>query len=259
MNPRHFGLKKLKLRLFENKDGTENRFPLGAPNNFFAMILEGHAHFTASGKTVDLAPLELLYIPKGVAYTSSWYGAPACRFYSLAFQFESHAENARFALQKLPLSVLSDIDISREDLDAVMCENADTWGVLALFYRLYGKTAPLLRPAKAPILTEGMRRVLDLMEGDPAGEFDVPALARIASMSESGFYAAFKKAIGCTPMAYKNMLRARHAVELLKSTDMTVEEIAARLSCSSASYLRRLLASATGKTPKELRRERASI
>ena len=176
MDPRHFGLKELKLRLFENKNDTENHFPLGAPNNFFAMIIEGHARFTVGEETVDLAPFELLYIPKGVAYTSSWYGTPACRFYSLAFQFESHTENARFALQKLPLSATDGIGISRSDFDAVMREKGHPWGVLALFYQLYGKAAPLLCPAKAPPLTDGIRRALDLMESDPAGDLTCPLL-----------------------------------------------------------------------------------
>lgn len=259
MNPRHFGLKELKLRLFENKNGTENRFPLGAPNNFFAMIIEGHARFTLGEEIVDLTPFELLYIPKGITYTSAWYGSPACRFYSLAFQFESHTENARFALQKLPLSVLDDIGISRSDFDTVMREKGHPWGVLALFYQLYGRAAPLLRPTEAPILTEGMRRVLDRMESDPAGSFDVPALARMAGLCESGFYAAFGKAVGYTPMTYKNILRARRAVELLQGTDMTVEEIASRLHCSSTSYLRRILATTLGKTPKEIRKEKSNL
>ncbi len=255
----HFGLDSLNLHLFENKDGTHNHFPLGVPYNYFAMILEGHARFSQGERVVELAPFELLYIPKGVAYTSVWHGSPTCRFYSLAFHFSCHAENARFALQKLPVSALSPLDVSPNDFSTAIKENAKTWDTLALFYHLYGKTAPLLRPAATPSLLPELRRVLDFIEKDPTGEFDVPALARMAGMSESGFYAAFKKAIGCTPMAYKNMLRARRAVELLQSTDMTVEEIAARLCCSSPSYLRRILAAATGKTPKALRRERTTV
>ena len=133
------------------------------------------------------------------------------------------------------------------------------WEQLALFYRLYTAAAPFLAPRDTSHGVGELFPALRQMEEAPAADFDVPALARLCGMSESKFYDSFKKATGHTPMAYKNILRARHALELLTNTDLTVEEIAARLACSSPSYLRRILADTVGKTPKEIRRERQTL
>ena len=46
------------------------------------------------------------------------------------------------------------------------------------------------------------------------------------------------------------------AVELLRASDLSLEEIAGRLGLSSAAYLRRLVKQRTGKTPGQVRAER---
>ncbi len=258
MDFKNFGLSELKLNRFENKNGLVNHIKLGSPVNFFAMIEAGTARFSSTEGTVELLPHELLYIPKGLIYTSEWFGAPACRFYSFGFSFRHFSENARFALQKLSADTLAACGIGKEDF-AQAHQSEGTWKLLALFYHLYTSAAPLFTPRRTLNGTGELYPALRQMEEAPAGDFDVPALARLCGMSESKFYDAFKKSTGHTPMAYKNILRARQALELLTNTDLTVEEIAAQLACSSPSYLRRILADTVGKTPKEIRREKQTL
>lgn len=256
MNIKNFGLLDLKYYLFKNSDGRVNHITLGAPRNFFAMIIKGHATFTSSEGEVSLYPGELLYIPKGLVYTSKWFGEGECHFYSLGFTFRHFSENARFALQKLTVTQLANAGLDKPFFEAAL---GDEWQSLALFYYLYGKAAPHLLPRTKVAHASEISPALRFMEEDPAGEFDVPRLAKLCGLGESRFYECFRAATGCTPMEYKNILRARLAVELLTGTDMKVEEIAARLSCASPSYLRRILAATVGKTPKEIRREKISL
>lgn len=255
MDFKNFGLSELKLNLLENKNGLVNHIKLGSPTNFFAIIKEGAATFTSPEGTVELLPFELLYIPKGLVYTSAWYGTPTCRFYSFGFSFRHFSENARFALQKLTKEQLAKLGLEWGAF-AAACQSGSEWELLSCFYRFYTATAPRLAARCTLYGASEIYPALRQMEEQPAGGFDVPMLARLCGMSESKFYDTFKKATGHTPMAYKNILRARQALDLLTGTNLTVEEVAARLSCSSPSYLRRILADTVGKTPKEIRREK---
>ncbi|MBQ9802112.1 MAG: helix-turn-helix transcriptional regulator [Clostridia bacterium] len=256
MQIEHFGLSRLTLSLLQNANGRTNHLKLGSPCNFFAMIEHGHARFSFAGGTVELAPRELLYIPRGLVYTSEWFGSPDCRFYSLAFSFRHASENARFALQKLQADTLAPEQI---DLADFAVATAGEWQLLSFFYRVYGIVAPRLTPHPTDTRLGALYPALRQMEQSPATEVTVPELARLCGMSTSKFYDQFQKALDCTPMTYKNLLRAQHAVDLLTNTDLTVEEIAARLGCSSPSYLRRILAATVGKTPKEIRRDKPTL
>ena len=87
-----------------------------------------------------------------------------------------------------------------------------------------------------------------------ASRLSVPALARHCHMSESGLYAAFREIKGCTPIEMWHRVQSERAVELLLSTDLSIEEICAKLGFCSASYFRKVLRVTTGKTPREIRK-----
>ena len=73
-------LSNLWISVLENNHGKVNRFPLGASDNFFAMVISGSARFSGAFGSVELFPGELLYIPKGCPYTSEWFGDGKCVF-----------------------------------------------------------------------------------------------------------------------------------------------------------------------------------
>jgi two-component system response regulator YesN len=81
-------------------------------------------------------------------------------------------------------------------------------------------------------------------------------IAKKCMISEPYMYASFKKATGKTPNDYRQKILSSRAVELLLTTDKTVEEIAEITSFSSASYMRRILKKLTGATPAEIRRKK---
>lgn len=247
----HFGLEKLALRILENENGKENHITLGAQTNFFALLQNGHARFTCDEGEIELYPGELLYIPMGLIYTSYWFGSPSCRFYSLGFSFTHERENARFALQKRSLTSL---DITE---DIFCCQ--DSWQSLSLLYRLYTAAATRFTPRAPTPYAKELGPALERLCKDPVNAIDVPGLARLCHMSESKFYYLFKKSTGCTPIDYKNKIRARLATDLLQETTLPLEEIAARLGCSSPSYLRRILMATIGKSPREIRRQKENL
>ena len=232
MKPYELLLSHFDIQVINPEDGRVNHINLGASFNYFAVIKSGHAILTSRDKRVELFPGELLYIPRGLVYTSEWYGEGGCVFYSMPFTFRYLSENSAYALQK----------ISPEN------EN-----FRKLFDSIYDSRSQLSFDNSR--VSEAVR----YMEGHVSEDFDVPQLARMCGMSESGFYVEFKKLTGHTPIEYKNILRCRRASELLCNTKDTVEIIAERVGCSDASYLRRLLYKELKKTPKEIRAEKQLI
>ena len=256
MTPYELLLSHFDILVINPEDGRVNHINLGASFNFFAVIKSGYAILTSSDKRVELYPGELLYIPRGLVYTSEWYGEGGCVFYSMPFAFTFLSENSAYSLQKLSPEKKN----FRELFDRIYeCKVQDPSKALSLFYELYSEVFQKLEKRERSFESSRASGAVRYMEAHILENFDVPMLAKMCGMSESGFYSEFKKLTGHTPIAYKNILRCRAATELLRSTSQTVESIAEKVGCTDASYLRRLLYKELGKTPKQLRAERETI
>jgi len=68
-------------------------------------------------------------------------------------------------------------------------------------------------------------RAKDLIDRDYARPLDVPALAREAHASTAHFSRSFKRVFGETPYQYLLRRRIERAKDLLRSTDLTVDEV----------------------------------
>lgn len=251
MQARELFLSSFDIKEIVHENGRINHIYLGAGTNFFAVIKQGHAVLTSAEGRVEVQSGELLYIPHGLPYVSEWYGEGGCRFYSLPFNFRYIPENGDYSLQTL------NFDGAERLLESIYshAEKAPA-AALAEFYALYAAVAPRLKRRESAFENSRVSKAVRYMESHADKCCDVPALARMCGMSESGFYAEFKRLTGQTPMEYKNILRCRRAVELLCNTSETVESIAEKVGCSDPSYLRRILYKELKKTPKQIRAER---
>ena len=256
MNPSELLLSHFNIRIINPEDGRINHINLGAETNFFAVIKSGRAVLTSRSQRVELFPGELLYIPRGLVYISEWYGDGGCVFYSMPFAFRYLSENGAYALQK----IIPEDESFREVFDSIYeCKSQEPAKSLSLFYELYGTVSKRLEKREQSFDDSRAAEAVRFMEGNVSENFDVPRLARMCGMSESGFYTEFKRLTGYTPIHYKNVLKCRRAAELLHNTDYGVEEIAERVGCTDASYLRRVLYKELGKSPKQIRTEKHLI
>jgi len=82
----------------------------------------------------------------------------------------------------------------------------------------------------------------------------VPALARLANLSPSHFFAVFKKRTGFAPKDFFIRLKIQRACEILEATDLCVKEVAAKLGYDDAFYFSRLFKSVNGVAPTDYRR-----
>lgn len=90
----------------------------------------------------------------------------------------------------------------------------------------------------------------------------VADLARVACMSESAFYRAFRNEFGQTPLGYLTELRVRRARRLLADPRRTVGEVALAVGFTNVSHFIRVFRAHVGRTPKQYqlaRRARATV
>ena len=85
--------------------------------------------------------------------------------------------------------------------------------------------------------------------------YTIPELAKMCNMSRSSFYDLFQKVVGCTPIQTKHRFQAHKAELLLKSTDMTVDEIADKVGFNSTAHFRKVFYSRYHCSPNDIRKK----
>lgn len=98
-----------------------------------------------------------------------------------------------------------------------------------------------------------MQRVLAHIEANLCADTTVASLAEIAHMSESNFYAAFRKQFGSSPIAYINYYRISIASQLLKSTDDSISSIAEQVGFHDPLYFSKLFRRTHELSPRKYR------
>lgn len=249
----HNLLSSLSIHIITHEKPYTNDSKLGNNCHYFGMLIEGSAHFTCDYCEFDLKEGEIVYIPKGLPYVSFWSPKKQTRFYSIGFNYLEPEKLDAFLLQKLEPSELCRSWIQN------MYDEPQANIALISFYRLLQYACDHMTKDLHTNSNPSVYPALQFLRAHCCEEISVPHLANLCRMSESYFYPVFKKETGCTPIQYKNRLKCQQAVELLKNTDHTLEYISDRLHFSTPAFLRKVLKQETGKTPKEIRKERSTL
>ncbi|HJZ50282.1 MAG TPA: helix-turn-helix domain-containing protein [Roseiflexaceae bacterium] len=109
-------------------------------------------------------------------------------------------------------------------------------------------------PATVPMQATDLRRLLDQHVSSAAS---IRELAKQVHMSESHFSHQVKQLLGVAPKTYVREQRIARARELLHSTALSVEEIAALLGYDAPTSFFRAFKRVTGTTPGEFRHRRS--
>jgi transcriptional regulator GlxA family with amidase domain len=100
---------------------------------------------------------------------------------------------------------------------------------------------------------DGVRKVMDQVILDPAGDHSVPAMARRAAMSEQRFAQLFTQEVGMSPERYVEHARLEAAKLMLGSGDGGLEAVARSCGLGSAETMRRVLQQNIGVSPEDYR------
>ena len=101
-----------------------------------------------------------------------------------------------------------------------------------------------------------VRKVVDLLGVDLRREVEIIELARSVNLSASRLCHIFTAEVGMPPTRYLKMLRLRRASELLKTTFLSVKEIAEQVGISDESHFVRDFGKLYGLTPARYRARR---
>jgi transcriptional regulator GlxA family with amidase domain len=107
-------------------------------------------------------------------------------------------------------------------------------------------------------LNRRMLRARDAMDRSYAEPLDVPALARVASVSPAHFIRTFRATFGETPHRYLQRRRVERAMFLLRATDRSVTDICLDVGFNSLGTFTRSFHDIVGEAPAKYR-ERGPI
>ncbi|TXS41967.1 helix-turn-helix domain-containing protein [Streptomyces sp. OR43] len=100
-----------------------------------------------------------------------------------------------------------------------------------------------------------MLRARDAMDRAYSQPLDVPALARIAHVSEAHFSRTFRDTFGETPHRYLQRRRVERAMFLLRETDRSVTDICFEVGFGSTGTFSRTFREIVGRSPRVYRKE----
>lgn len=100
-----------------------------------------------------------------------------------------------------------------------------------------------------------VNRALDYVEANFAEDVSLTGIAAAAGLSPTHLTGVFRRETGMTPYSYVINRRLRHAVHLLRSTDMPIAQVALEAGFADQQHLTRMVRARLRKTPKEVRLE----
>lgn len=98
-----------------------------------------------------------------------------------------------------------------------------------------------------------MAYIIQLMNLEYQDPRSLEEYAELCNMSKYHFLRVFEEITGYTPIEYRNQIRIERAKTLLEDTSLPVQEIAATVGYSSATYFCDAFKKAVGMSPKKFR------
>jgi len=87
----------------------------------------------------------------------------------------------------------------------------------------------------------------------------VAAMASNCGLTERSFHTRFKRATGMSPMDYVQTVRIEEAKQLLETSEMPLDEVAAEVGYAEPASFRRLFGRMVGVTPSTYRRQHLPV
>lgn len=251
-----FFCKSFLFRLLQRKKYHHTDNSAGIPCHFLARIRRGSARFVmSSGEAMSFECGDIFYLPIGLRYHSYWIPDelqnPLVEWESYSFPFFPTLSEAQYEIQALHPDQEAIGYLDRLYNDRSVSPASVGW-----LYLFLSKVLPSMKEKDSDPKAHLLLEAKQYMEQHPS--FCVKELAQHCRISESGLYALFRTHAGMTPIEMKKQIKAEKAIQLLTSTDLSVEEISDMLQFCSSAYFRKIIKEQTGKTPTELRREFSS-
>lgn len=115
--------------------------------------------------------------------------------------------------------------------------------------RRYGGLAVERDQPKAALAASGRQRAEELIDSQLDGDVSIMALANECGMAATEFVAAFRQSTGLAPHRWLLRRRVERAMELIKSSHLSIEEVAKVVGFANAAHLTRVFREFVSLTP----------
>ena len=232
---------------------------IGERDTFF-WVLEGECFLLIEDQATIIRPGQLAYLPKGKkrAYT---HASEKFIMYEMAFSVELEGKNLMELLELDKGNYVADI-VEPEKMNALFANSqhvemnknplydvawcADIINIVKLY-------------AEARLAAESREKknfepVLKIMAESINRSVTTEEFSAAVYMQPAYFIRKFTKTFGVSPQNYFRQLKLFRAMNLLASTNMSVEEVAKKTGMEDASYFSRFFKKNCGVTPVEYRK-----
>lgn len=232
---------------------------IGSGDAFF-WVLEGECFLIIENEAFIVRPGQLAFLPRGKKRT---YTHISERFvmYEMAFSAEAQGKNL------FELLGLTDgdyvVDIAEKELLSELFESSHR---IEMFKNpVYSLAAVANLTNVIKLYTEAryntaerdkelFKSAIDYMKKSTDKAVNTNELSALIFMQPTYFIRKFTKAFGMSPQNYFSRLKLMKAMNLLASTDLSVEEIALSIGISDTSYFSRFFKKHCKITPTEYRK-----
>ncbi len=154
--------------------------------------------------------------------------------------------------------VVAHIHAIRREFEEMRCDyeaaiKAELLALLILLRRSYGMTDESTQELVSAPDYSKIIRAMNYMDKNFTGEISLEEIAEESNLSRSYFCTVFRRLNGLTPWDYINIRRVNRALELLRTTDDNILDVALQCGYNNTSNFNRIFRTVTGQTPKAYR------
>ena len=223
----------------------------------FGWIREGALTLTSGARTLTLGAGDLFFLPEGSCCRSEWRGTPGidCYHISITSKKTDLSDGPGFALQRVDAFCTEETGRRIDEIYTLFASGrrTDKLRALGLYYILYAEILPHLAEAPPSRHSPAVTDALAYIERRIAEDYSMDELAAASAVATSRLFHLFRSELGTTPVRFRNNLRVERAAVDLRTTDDSIDDIAARYGFHSAAYFRETFKACVGMTPSEYR------
>lgn len=252
----------LCICVYENSVMYHHSFDFGSLTKcpIIVVLCRGTGEFRQVGRTITAEPGDLVYIPMGTRYHSVWRGTPDIHFFSFHVVSDAafHNTEANAPLQRIDaLSGSDTISLVQELYRIAAGDDAiEKLHAISRFIRLYADVQSHLCHEPPVQYHSALFAAMKYIEENYARNFTMQDLEKVTFVGESRLYHLFQTQLRTTPLKFRNRLRIERAAELLITSELSIEAVAAEAGFSSFGYFRQSFKEYTGLSPFQFRRNR---
>lgn len=213
-------------------------------------------------------------LPQGSRTVSTGYAAIFPPRFHYIYHYRAQGEELEYFWVHFTGSYVKDLlQVCGMDSFPFLCDCGDHTGIPALFsmlFETFEKNSALCIPLRSCLLEQILLAIAQPSEHIPKEpalarsiryihssyhtDIRIPELAKMENISHSHYIVLFKKRYGLSPTAYIVNLRLNIACDFLKTTDMSVKQIASSVGYEDPHFFSKLFKRHVGVSPQQYRK-----